>query len=736
LGSVFSYVRSGSADYAEIGDGAYITRHATSGRSMSSAVVEQPPTRVDPPATRGRRLLSRVLLAIVALLVAIVVAVLVLPSSVWKRVLTHVATADLGRKVSIDGNLEAHLFSWNPRLIVEGLRIDNADWAPRRPMLTVRRLDVSLSLRSVLASQLVFPRVEIDAPDIDLERDSASRANWDFSTPGAAKPQKPGASPPARIPVIQQFILNEGTLTANDRVRKLKFDGQITVDEKQRSADQTALRVRGSGMLNGKPFDLRLDGGPLINTDHSKPYGFDAAVTAADIKLTAHTDIQHPFDLGAVTSKFHLTGKDLADAFYLTGLALPNTPPYDLAGTAVRDGMKFRVDDFHGRLGGSDISGKLGIDAGRDRPKLSAALTSRVLNLADLAAPLGTQATPERKSQTLSSSEGASSAQHGGAEAKSGDAQSKSEAQAKSDAQAKSAMLLPDADLQVARVRGMDADVMFDAESITTAKLPIKKVHFHLILDDGKLELTPLEFTLPEGQFSGSVTLNARPAVPVTDIDMRLKNLDLTQFKPSSSNTAPLSGDLVGRIKLHGTGTSVHKAAADAGGDITIVVPKGEMRAAFAELTGINVASGLGLLLTKKEENTAIRCAVMSFHADHGNLNATTLVVDTSRVLITGSGGVDLGTEGLALSLRGQPKGFRLVRLRSPIKIHGSLSHPQIALQTGNLIGQAGGAIALGALLTPVAALLAFVDAGLAKDANCAELIAQAQQGKDLPAVN
>jgi uncharacterized protein involved in outer membrane biogenesis len=688
-----------------------------------STAVEQPPTRMDPPATRGRRLLSRVLLVIAALLVAIVVAVLVLPSSVWKRVITHVASADLGRKVSIDGNLEAHLFSWNPRLIVEGLRIANADWAPRRPMLTVRRLDVSLSLPSILQSQLVFPRVEIDAPDIDLERDSASRANWDFSTPGATKPQKPGASPPARIPVIQQFILTEGTLAANDRVRKLKFDGQITVDEKQRSADQTALRVRGSGMLNGKPFDLRLDGGPLINTDHSKPYGFDAAVTAADIKLTAHTDIQHPFDLGAVTSKFHLTGKDLADAFYLTGLALPNTPPYDLAGTAVRDGMKFRVDDFHGRLGGSDINGKLGIDAGRDRPKLSAALTSRVLNLADLAAPLGTQATPERKSQTLANATDASSAQHGGAEATGGDAR------------ATSARLLPDADLQVARVRGMDADVMFDAESITTPKLPLKQVHFHLILDDGKLELTPLQFTLPEGQFSGRVALNARSAVPVTDIDMQLKNLDLTQFKPSSSNTAPLSGDLVGRIKLHGSGTSVHKTAADVEGDITLVVPKGEMRAAFAELTGINVASGLGLLLTKKDENTAIRCGVMSFHADHGNLKATTLVVDTNRVLITGAGDVDLGTEGLDMSLRGQPKGIRLVRLRSPIKIHGSLSHPQIALQAGNLAGQAGGAIALGALLTPVAALLAFVDAGLAKDADCAQLIAQAEQGKGLPAV-
>ncbi len=682
---------------------------------MSTAIVEEPASRLDSSPTRAWRVLRRTLLGMVVSCVALVAIVVLLPSSFWKRVITHVASADLGREVSIDGNLEIHVFTWSPRLVVEGLRIANADWAPHRPLLTVRRLDVTLSLPSVVKSQLVFPRIEIDAPDIDLERDSASRANWDFSTPGARKPQKPGASPPARIPVIQQLVLTEGTLAARDKVRKLRFDGQITVDEKQRSAEQDALRVRGNGMLNGKPFDLRLDGGSLINTDHSKPYVFDAAVTAADIKLTAHTTIQHPFDLGAVTSNFHLTGKDLADAYYLSGLALPNTPPYDVAGTAVRDGMKFSVDDFHGRLGGSDINGKLAIDTGGDRPKLSATLTSRVLNLADLAAPLGTQATPEQKSDTLAG--GAASAQHQGAEAK-------------------NTLLLPDADLQVARVRGMDADVMFDADSTTTPKLPMKKLHFHLTLDDGKLSLSPLQFTLPEGQFSGSVSLNARAAVPETDIDMKLRNLDLAQFKPDSSNTAPLSGDLVGRIKLHGSGTSVHKTAANVAGDITIVVPQGEMRAAFAELTGINVASGLGLLLTKKEENTAIRCSVMSFHADHGDLKATTLLVDTNRVLITGNGDVDLGSEGLNLSLRGQPKSVRLVRLRSPIKIHGSLSHPQIGLQAGNLVGQVGGAIALGTLLTPVAALLAFVDAGLAKDANCAELVAQAEHDKDLPPVN
>ncbi len=107
-------------------------------------------------------------------------------------------------------------------------------------------------------------------------------------------------------------------------------------------------------------------------------------------------------------------------------------------------------------------------------------------------------------------------------------------------------------------------------------------------------------------------------------------------------------------------------------------------------------------------------------------------MVDTTHVLITGSGRVDLKTEALDLSLRGQPKEVRLFRIRSPIKLRGTLLHPEVGVDAGKAIGQAGAAAAIGALLTPLAAILAFVDGGLAKDADCAALLAPVEQGQDL----
>ncbi|MEA3160544.1 MAG: AsmA family protein [Gammaproteobacteria bacterium] len=652
-------------------------------------------------------MLKRITAAIGLILLLIVLGVALAPSSFWRWLIIHEVSRATGRPASIDGEVKLHLFSPNPELQVQGFALSNAPWARPKNMVAIKRFEATVSLKSLLRFHPIFPRVAIDSPAIDLERDASGRANWDFSRPGTRKSRQ-SHSAPLHIPVIQDLSLTHGTLTARDRIRKLTFEGRVSVEENRNTSDNHALKLRGSGTLNGKPFELNLNGEPLIGVQPSQPYAFEAAVAAADIKLNTHVTISRPFDLAALQAKFHLSGSDLADVYYLTGLALPNTPPYDVSGTLVRDHLTFRVDDFQGKLGSSDVAGKLGIDTGHERPKLSAILASKQLNLADLAAPLGTEATPDRKSNTLARPTTPVAA-------------------------APPALLLPDADLQIERVRGMDADVQFDAASVSASKMPMKKVHFHLNLDNGKITLDPLAFQLPQGEFSGMVAVDAQGATPKTNIDMKLSNVDLAQFKPKSGKGAPLEGQLLGRIKLQGSGTSVHKTAENADGDITLVIPRGEMREAFAELTGIDLARGLGLILTKNERNTAVRCGVASFKAAGGELTATTLIIDTTHVLVTGQGDVNLKTEALDLSLRGQPKEARMLRLRTPITLRGSLLQPKIGVQPGKLAAQTGGAVALGALLTPVAALLAFVDGGLAKDANCAALIGQAEQGKNLP---
>ena len=180
------------------------------------------------------------------------------------------------------------------------------------------------------------------------------------------------------------------------------------------------------------------------------------------------------------------------------------------------------------------------------------------------------------------------------------------------------------------------------------------------------------------------------------------------------------------RTVIDGTGDSVHQVMSDGNGRFTLILPDGQITSAFAELTGIDVSKGLGLLLTKGDEKVAIRCGVAQFKIDDGVMNAENITFDTQDVLIKGSGNINLGPEELHLEIKGEPKKIRFTRLRTPIEVRGHLADPSFGVNVPSTIKQGAVATALGALTTPVAAIIAFVDPGLAKDQNCAAMIAEA----------
>ncbi len=656
---------------------------------------------------------------VLGLLVILIVFLSFFDWNLLRPALAREITSKTGRPAAIDGDLKVHLWSWNPSAEVNGLKIENPSWAERKLMFGAARITLSVSLGRLLRGQIVLPQVALLDPAINLERDSKGRASWELGTKTGAPNHN---TQPTKLPTIRRLVIDGGKLHVVDQIRKLTFSGTLIAAEQAGKEDASAFKVRCTGTLNAKPFGLEANGGPLLNLEPDHPYTFSAHLSASDINLETHVTVPKPFDLGMLDVKFVVTGNDLADVFYLTGLALPNTPRYRLAATVHVDGTKFSIDDLQGRVGSSDLAGQVQVQTAGARPKLTAKLTSVTLNIADLAPTLGQ---PAPKADSLSAHD---------TTRKTPAVKSRKAApvQAEPDANLTAqndGRLLPDADLQVNRVRGMDADVTYNAGAVGAPKVPMKQVNFHLVLDDGVLTMDPLSFVLDQGKFSGRVQINARNDVPVSDIDMHIDHVDLAQFKSAAMKQAPLEGELLGRFKFHGTGASVRKFAASSNGAMSVVIPHGQISDVIAELTGINVLRGLGLLLSKGETQTDIRCGIVDFKDQSGKLNTTTVYVDTSNVLITGRGNIDLHSEELDLALQGDPKKLRLLRLRSPISLHGTLLHPSVGIKADKLAEQAGVAAVLGALLTPAAAAIAFIDPGLAKNKDCSTVLSQADAG-------
>jgi hypothetical protein len=120
-------------------------------------------------------------------------------------------------------------------------------------------------------------------------------------------------------------------------------------------------------------------------------------------------------------------------------------------------------------------------------------------------------------------------------------------------------------------------------------------------------------------------------------------------------------------------------------------------------LAGVDLR-GVGLALTRSMRATAVRCAQAAFDAHDGTLTAHSIFIDTEPVVIRGGGVINLDTESLDITLRGEPKDVRLLRLDAPLLVRGSLTRPTVAIQTHD-------------------AAVRLIDPGRGKDVDCASPI-------------
>lgn len=628
---------------------------------------------------------------VVLLIVAAVVVFLLLFDWNWLRgPIGRRASAKYDRQIVLAGDLDVNLFSWTPSATVRGLSVGGPDWARERNTADVDAIHASVRLRKLLAGQIEMPLLSFTRPRAVLISHKDGRQSW------ALNPDKVDDGEGMKLPVIQQLVISDGHIVYDDQKRGLTLDASISARETANDGD-AGFVLDGRGSLNRSPLTLRVEGGPFINIRRNRPYHFNAVLAGANSRLTADGAITRPFDLGRFNARLTLQGQSLADLYLLTGVTLPSTPPYRLSGALKRDRSTWTFNDFSGRVGASDLSGDLRVEA-KGRLRVDAQMASRRLDLDDLMAILGA------RTRTAASGQETTTISPG-----------------------PPGKLLPDAPLQAQRLRTMDGTLTYRAAEVKANDLDVRRVNLGATLEAGILNLDPVSFVFNRGELNGTARINANRDVPYSAVDFRLSGYPLESVIPARGGTQPITGRVLGRAKLEGSGASIHDFAAGSKGSMSVVLPQGEMRAAFAELLGINASAGLLKLLSGDQSTSQIRCGVADFTVAGGTATARTFVLDTDVVLATGRGSIDLGAETLDLTIDGESKKPRLLRLWTPIHVRGPLTAPSVGVDTGQVVAQAGVTGVLAAVVAPLATLFTFVDPGLAEDADCGRLIASAR---------
>jgi uncharacterized protein involved in outer membrane biogenesis len=625
----------------------------------------------------------------------------------WFRDLAEKKLAEqTGRDVGI-GHMQGE-WSLRPRIKMEEIRLGNADWAEQPDMLSAERLEVVIDLPELLRGRLVLPEIHLITPKLFLQRRKDGVSNWTFGAEEAAKKVKPEKRSSA--PLIGLLVIQDGTLSYRDEKAELDITSQISTAVGDGSEGKSQLRLEGRGRLHREPFELKVSGASLLELRESKqPYPLTVEMTAGQTHIRISGTLAEPVRFEGLDLDVHLNGPNLGQLTRITSVPLPMTPAYDLKGRLQRDGSVWSIENLDGQVGRSDLQGDLRIDTGGDRLRLDANLRSQTLDYRDLGPLIGIEPPANARKDRQQRNEAA----------KPYERQSRNPPAANAGPPPR---VLPDAALATEQIRNTDASVKFHGDKVVAPNTPFSGVDLALDLHNGVLHLHPLKLGIAGGFVNTDIRIDASKNPVTTNYDLRLSKFDLQQFLEKAGLKNAGSGQIDGRIRMTGQGDTIRRSLGSAGGDVRLTMNHGTLSKLALELIGLNVGEAAALW-AGGDAPAPIRCFIADFTITGGVMKPRVLVLDTPDTTITADGQISLKDEQLGMRLLAHPKKPRLLSARTPITINGAFSRPDVGIAPARLGAKIAGAVALGALLTPIASILAFIEPGLEQNSDCAALL-------------
>lgn len=569
------------------------------------------------------------------------------------------------------------------RLQAARLRVGGPAWRFDTPTLAAEGLDLKLRYSDLWrwrgTGTLNVRSLQSREVSVDLWRDAEGRATWLLQKSEAAQPD-PKAPPPFQF---ERLALDGGSIALVDKLTAVNANVNFALGE--RDGVYSSLFATAHGSYRGKPLSAWLDSGSpvawIMADGQAAAVPLRLQVRAGEAAFDFVGSLREPLGLQGLDGAFNLSGPSLAAIGDPLGVTLPTTAAFKAQGKLRHSGAQWTTDIAKALLGRSHLNGSFVYDTAGARPKLSGRLGGQSLWFADLGPTIGTSAEPVATTTP----------KPGG-------------------------KVLPDRQFDLPALRAMDADVAIALDRIDLGGAfaePLAPAQARLLLQDGVLTLRDLDARTASGRVTGTVSLDGRASTALWNVDLNWAGVSLERWiKQTRAAGQPpyIAGALDGRLQLVGRGRSTAELLGSADGRALAFLPRGEISHLAVEAAGIDIAQALGILI-RGDKALPLSCAVADLRIAKGQVLPNALMVDTSDSTLWMDGSISLVDERLDLRLQVAPKDFSPLALRTPVHVAGTLSAPQLSLETKPLVRKLLPA-ALLALLNPLAAVLPLIDTG------------------------
>ncbi|WP_245214861.1 AsmA family protein [Pararoseomonas indoligenes] len=609
------------------------------------------------------------------------------------------ASAALGRKVTIE-HLHVRLGRVT-EVSADGVRVANPDGFPDDPPFArAERLSAKLDVMAYWHERaIVIPAIEVTRPVVEARALEDGRANYEFSTgkpAGESQPAPPPASPSA-APRIGLLRIVEGQ--AHVAIPKLRADFQMAIATRDEDSDQPRIAVEAKGTYAGQPITgTALGGAVLALQETGKPWPIEMQIANGPTRVSLNGTLQNPLELQGANIRLDLRGPDMGLLQPLTGVPIPKTPNYQIAGMLDYVDGRVRFRDFNGRMGNSDLSGTITVTTGDEKPFVEADLRSRRVDFADLGGFIGEepgrattpgQSTQQRREVARNESRG---------------------------------RVLPDDPINFPKIDAANVRLNYRADSIVGRNIPFDSMRAAMEVKDGAITLHPLAVSVGTGQISGDIALTPQDGGRLhARADVQFQRLDVSRLM-QATNTFEGAGRINGRARIDGTGKSFADILGSGNGEVTLGMSGGNLSALLVDLSGLRIGNAL-LSALGVPGRTTVQCFVGNVVLQRGVANLRTVIVDTEDVIVNATGNVNIAREALNVRLRSDSKSFTIGAIPTSILIDGSFRNPDIGPDMTELAARGGIIGGLAALVAPVAGLLPTIQFGTGEDNRCESLV-------------
>jgi uncharacterized protein involved in outer membrane biogenesis len=595
------------------------------------------------------------------------------------------ASAAIGRPVTL-----AHLHVTLGRTVIvtaEDVVVGNPeDFPDPTPLARVGRLSAAVNAWDWWrGAPLTLPWIEADRPVLHVAATQDGKANYLFDTGAAAEP---GASPtPASAgPQIGVVRIKDGE--GQVILPQLRADFSLRMATEEPAGEDPRIVASAQGTYAGQPITARLVGGALLSLrDAEKPWPLQLRIDNGPTNVSLDGTLQDPLHFQGAALKLVLAGPDMSLLTPLTGVPIPRTPRYRIAGALDYAERRIRFDKIEGVVGRSDVAGSVSVLPRDPRPDVTINMTSNRVDLDDLAGFIGEtpgDTAPARPNERV----------------------------------------LPDTPVSIPKLTAADVHVTYRAKQIRGGRsMPLDDLRAEFDIVDGTINLHPIGFGVGRGNmlFEGTLAPVENGGLRA-DIKARFQRLDISRLMSAAGSQG--GGALNGRAELRSTGASVAQLLSRGDGRITLSTAGGNLSALLVDLSGLRLAnailSALGL-----PQRTNLQCFVADLELRRGTLQTKAMIIDTDDAIIIGDGSVDLARERLAYRLRTQSRDFTIGALSTDIRINGSFRSPSVLPEPVELGVRGGAAVGL-ALINPLLAILPTIQFGTDEDSGCKALAGRA----------